>query len=321
MRSFLIVLASLVSMSVAVGCAATASSEQEGSSTSATTSTENNDTTADVGDDGDLEDTALIAADDSKQPKAGDIAVLAGIREAKTTKAVNLRLDPSSEASVISIVPEGMIVSLVSAKATDGFYNVDWNGVSGYVSASYLTPEGSLSTLDSEGAEEAAAEPDLDGDPSPANAIARAKAAMGFSYYWGGGVWLASGPTASNKGSCTGSCPSCTHHGSYGADCSGLVAKAWQFGPKSLTTNSHPYGTTNFVNDVSGKWKTVSRPSMKAGDALVYNTNGHGHIVIYEKGDAWGSPTVYECRGCSYGCVHDSRNFSSAFHAIRRAGF
>ncbi|MFO0743283.1 MAG: SH3 domain-containing protein [Labilithrix sp.] len=323
MRSFFSVRAalavvSLVSMSVAVGCAAQPDSpEQLRSSTSNITPSD--DTAGDVGDDGDLEDTALVAADDSKTPSAGDIAVLAGVGEAKTTKAVNLRLDASADASVVSIVPEGMILSIVSSKATDGFYNVDWNGVSGYVSARYLTPEGSLSTLsDADGLE---AEIDLDGDPSPANTIARAKAAMGFSYYWGGGAWLAAGPTSSTKGSCTGSCPSCTHRGSYGADCSGLVAKAWQFGPKSLSTNAHPYGTTHFVNDVSGKWKTVSRASMKAGDALVYNSGGRGHIVIYEKGDVWGSPTVYECRGCSYGCVHDSRNFNSSYHAIRRAGF
>jgi cell wall-associated NlpC family hydrolase len=318
MRSFFLAVASFVSMSVAVGCAAQATSEEVGGATSSIAS---NDTTADVGDDGDLEDTALVAADDSKTPKAGDVAVLIGVSEAKTTKAVNLRLDASSDASVVSIVPEGMIVNLVTSKSTDGFYNVDWNGVSGYISASYLTPEGSLSTLDSEGETGEEAAVDLDGAPSPANTIARAKAAMGFSYYWGGGAWRAEGPTSSTKGSCTGSCPSCTHRGSYGADCSGLVAKAWQFGPKSLTTNAHPYGTNTFVRDMAGKWKTVSRASMKAGDALVYNTNGKGHIVIYEKGDVWGKPTVFECRGCSYGCVHNARSFNSTYHAIRRAGF
>ena len=128
-----------------------------------------NDSTADVGDDGDLEDTAHVAADDSKKPSAGEVAVLAGVGEAKTTKAVNLRLDPSSDASVVSIVPQGMIVSVVSSKATDGFYNVEWNGVTGYITASYLAPEGSLSTLDADAEEVAAAEVDLDGDPSPAN--------------------------------------------------------------------------------------------------------------------------------------------------------
>lgn len=121
-----------------------------------------------------------------------------------------------------------MVVELTGGAPSGGFYAIDWNGVAGYVSAAYLTPEGSPSTLD-EGATEVAIF-DSDGDPSPANAIARAKAAMGFSYFWGGGAWVEQGPSSSTRGSCTGSCPNCTHRGSYGADCSGLVAKAWQFG-------------------------------------------------------------------------------------------
>ena len=86
MRSFFSVRAalavvSLVSMSVAVGCAAQPDSpEQLRSSTSNITPSD--DTAGDVGDDGDLEDTALVAADDSKTPSAGDIAVLAGVGEA-----------------------------------------------------------------------------------------------------------------------------------------------------------------------------------------------------------------------------------------------
>jgi hypothetical protein len=107
----------------------------------------------------------------------------------------------------------------------------------------------------------------------------------------------------------------------YGADCSGMVAKAWQFGTVALNVDSHPYSTSTFVNDVSGKWSTVSRGSLKAGDALVYNSGGSGHIVLWESGDGWGSSTVYECKGCSYGCVHDTRTFTSAYHGIRRAGF
>ncbi|MBX3233328.1 MAG: SH3 domain-containing protein [Labilithrix sp.] len=266
---------------------------------------------------GDLEDVPLTAVDDSAAPSDADVDALAGIPEVKTTAAVSLRKDADATAGVLAIVPEGMVLQ-VESQATNGFYNVSWNGVSGYVSASYLAPEGNMSALD-EGEEDAAV--DVDGDPSPANAIARAKLAMGFSYYWGGGAWTKAGVTASTKGSCTGSCPNCTHRGSYGADCSGLVAKAWQYGAKNLSTNSHPYGTIHFVRDVAGKWKTITRASMKPGDALVYNKNGSGHIVIYEKGDAWGAPTVMECRSCGYGCVRNARSFGSQYHAIRRTGF
>lgn len=303
-------------MSVAVGCAAQSSDESVSSSTSLVEpGVEADDAKGDVGD---LEDAPVMGADDSVAPSEAEEEALAGAAEAKTTAAVSLRLAANAKAGVLAIVPEGMILQLESQTATDGFYNVSWNGVSGYVSASFLTPEGAMSSREGE---EPAEEIDLEGPPSPENAMARAKAAMGFSYYWGGGAWLASGVTSSNKGSCTGACPNCSHSGSYGADCSGLVAKAWQYGTKKLSTNSHPYGTTHFVKDVAGKWSTVPRASLKAGDALVYNTNGKGHIVIYEKGDVWGSPTVMECRGCSYGCVRNARNFGSAYHAIRRTGF
>ena len=46
----------------------------------------------------------------------------------------------------------------------------------------------------------------------------------GFSYFWGGSAWS---PGAGDKGICTptgaNGCPSCTHTGSWGADCSGFV--------------------------------------------------------------------------------------------------
>jgi hypothetical protein len=100
-----------------------------------------------------------------------------------------------------------------------------------------------------------------------------------------------------------------------------MVGKAWQFGVKTLSVNSHPYSTASFVRDVAGKWRTVSRGSLRKADALVYNSGGGGHIVLWEKGNGWGQSTVYECKGCSYGCVYNTRSFSSAYKGIRRAGF
>ena len=57
---------------------------------------------------------------------------------------------------------------------------------------------------------------------------------------------------------------------------------------------------------------------MKKADALTYNTNGAGHIAMYNTGDPWGQPNVWECKGCSYGCVQNSRSFSSTYKARRR---
>ena len=270
----------------------------------------------DTGDDGDT-DGPLVAVDDT--PNVGTVHEgLTASSQMRTTANVNFRKGAGTTFAVIAVIPSGTVVTLLSATPQNGFLNIAFNGTNGWTSATYLT---AVTSSGGSSGGTSGGTVSLDGPPSPANALARAMAAVGFSYYWGGGAWQAAGATSSNKGSCSGSCPSCSHSGKYGADCSGLVAKAWQFGAENLETNSHPYATSSFVSDSSGHWSTVSRASLKTGDALVYNTGSAGHIVLYEKGDGWGTPTVIECRGCAYGCVHDARSFSSTYHGIRRAGF
>ena len=152
--------------------------------------------------------------------------------------------------------------------------------------------------------------------------MARAASGVGFSYWWGHGAYLPEGPSASNKGSCSGSCPDCTHSGAYGGDCSGYAAKVWQV-PSSntdLAKDSHPYSTADF-NDDTSQWSTIPQGSLKQADAMVYRSNGAGHIFIYDHGDAWGSMYAYECKGCAAGCTAGFRTASSAYHAIRRTGF
>lgn len=228
----------------------------------------------------------------------------------KTTANLNLRSGPSTSNAVRLVIPQGATVTTVNTTSpSGGWYNIKYNGVTGWSSGSYLTLVSSPST---------------GGGTSTArdNAVTRAKQGVGFSYWWGHGRWLASGVTSSTKGSCTGNCPSCSHGGSYGADCSGYVAKIWQV-PSSnsnVATDSHPYSTLSFVGSNS-QWSTVSRSNVIKGDALVYNTNGAGHIFLYESGDGWGSMWAYEARGCSYGIVHNLRTASSSFKAIRRAGW
>lgn len=268
----------------------------------------------DVGDD--TPEGPMVAADDGA-PVGTTHQGLTANGHMRTTANLNLRKGAGTSFGVIAVIPSGTTVKLLSATAQNGFLQIEFSGSAGWGFATYLTEVAGSSGGSSSGGGAI----DLEGAMSPDNAIARAKAAVGFSYYWGGGAWLPNGPTSSTRGSCSGSCPSCSHSGKYGADCSGLVAKAWQFGPKDLATNAHPYSTASFVNDSSGHWSTVSRGSLHKGDALVFNSGGHGHIAIYEKGDGWGSPTVIECRGCSYGCVYNARAFTSNYHGIRRAGF
>jgi hypothetical protein len=146
--------------------------------------------------------------------------------------------------------------------------------------------------------------------------IARAQTGVGYSYWWAHGRWRLDG---AEHGSCSGGCPSsCTHSGSYGADCSGFVGKVWQV-PNDIdvSTDSHPYSTWHFVNQ-QDHWANISRSEVQKGDAFVYNTSGAGHIFLFESGDPWGSAWAYECAGCSSGCVHNIRTVYSNYQAIRR---
>ncbi|MBX3125588.1 MAG: thrombospondin type 3 repeat-containing protein [Polyangiaceae bacterium] len=146
--------------------------------------------------------------------------------------------------------------------------------------------------------------------------IARGKGVVGFSYWWGHGRWTTD--SSAYRGSCSGSCPSCSHSGAYGADCSGFVAKAWQVpGTSAVTTDSHPYSTYHFYHNAT-HWTHISRGSTKKADAMVYRTSSGGHIFLYESGDPWGWMTAIECKSCSGGCVRAGRSASSSYKAIRR---
>jgi uncharacterized protein YraI len=267
------------------------------------------------------QDTALVGADDSVEASAdaltGSIPVGSILRV--TASGLNFRKGASTSYGVIRVLPEGTNVTVAQSSPQNAFYKVTNQGSTGWVHGNYVK------LVSTPGDDDKSDNPDPGTDPAPsagrAGAIERAKAGVGFSYWWGHGRWQMAGPTSSTKGSCSGSCPSCSHSGSNGADCSGFVGKVWQVGSSdSVSVDEHPYSTGSFVSDTS-KWKTVSRSSLLKADALVYNNGSSGHVALYESGDGWGSMWLYECRGCSYGCVHNNRSLSSSYHGIRRSGY
>ena len=264
---------------------------------------------------GDTDSGELVGADETvsanEDPISGTIAVGSVL---VATTDVNLRSSASTSAKVLHVIPSGATVTLEQSAPSNGFYKVKHGGVTGWSFGKYYTVK---STGTGTGT----------GNPPPASdarskALARAKSAVGYSYWWGHGRFETSGATSATKGSCSGSCPSCSHKGTYGGDCSGLAAKVWQVPSTNTVLNDddHPYSTVDFDSS-SSKWSTVSRGSVLPADAMVYNSSGKGHIFMYEKGDGWGSMYAYECKGCSDGCVYDLRTASSAYHAIRHTGY
>lgn len=224
-----------------------------------------------------------------------------------STTNVNLRTGPSTSNSILHVVPEGSTVTVQASSSQNGFYKIKHNGTVGWSYGQYYN--------------KVAGDPPA-GDGKRDQAINRAKSSVGFSYWWGHGRFKPEGPTNANKGSCSGSCPNCSHSGSYGGDCSGLVGKVWEVsgGDAGLSVDQHPYSTASFVNDTN-QWSTVSRANVKKADAMVYNSNGAGHIFVYSSGDGWGSMYAYECKGCAAGCVYNLRTASNAYHAIKRSGY
>jgi uncharacterized protein YraI len=266
-----------------------------------------------IGDlEGDVGDgTELVGGDEdlasTTDALSGSIAVGTTL---KTTANLNLRTGPGTGYGIRLVIPSGGSVTVVNSGApSNGFYNVKYNGTTGWSSGLYLKAAATQPPPSTSGI----------GDNTRGGAVVRAKSAVGGSYWWGHGKWYPFNNGGNNSAaSCTGSCPNCSHSGSSGADCSGYVAKLWRVPSSndSLTTDSHPYGTISFVKD-SSLWRTVSRANVTEADALVYNVNGAGHIFLYENGDGWGWMNAYEAKGCSYGIVHNLRNASNSYHAIR----
>jgi hypothetical protein len=237
----------------------------------------------------------------------------------QTTGNLNLRSGPGTSNSILHVIPQGaQVVTVNTTSPQNGFYNVKHNGTEGWSYGAYLTVV-QLGGNDAGTGDDGGTST---GGPRD-DAVTRAGGGIGFSYWWGHGAWIDTGPTPNTAGSCSGSCPSCSHSGSYGADCSGYVAKIWQLPTDNTDTSvdSHPYSTDDFYNSSSDGWHDVSRSSVQKADALTYRSGGAGHIFLYESGDGWGSMWAYEAKGCSYGIVHDLRTASSAYKAIGHDGW
>lgn len=271
----------------------------------------------------------------------------------RTTIEANLRDAPNPSGRIMRVMAKGSELTIVrSASDVDGFLSVSHAGTQGWVNGMLVSfvatekpaavytiadptqyidetpdpiaPSGAATVTGPPPPPEDMALPTpVAPTPTPLDdAIARAQTGVGYSYWWGGARWDPSGATTGNKGACTGTCPDCGHSGTYGADCSGFVAKVWQIPAwnTDLTKNAHPYSTYVFVN-AKYEWKDVARDAIKKADALVYNQNGSGHIMLYESGDAWGQLWSYESRGCSVGIVHNLRTVPDKYKAIRRDGW
>jgi hypothetical protein len=148
--------------------------------------------------------------------------------------------------------------------------------------------------------------------------VALAQGGVGFSYKWGGDQWDPSDKAHPGKciPSCAGcGCPSCTHSGSWGADCSGYLAKVWQVpGPISVSkSGGHPYVAASFAG-TGAHWTAIKMSKLQRGDAL----GSSHHVFLFDRWLSNGQVMAYECAGCAAGCRHGPRSIPAGYTAVRR---
>jgi cell wall-associated NlpC family hydrolase len=250
----------------------------------------------------------------------------AGMKARVIASELNLRDAAGTSANILAQMPCGAEVDIIGGPSTNpvDWWNLNYQTMTGWASGKYLVPEASFDAsvctggASDGGTTNPSPSPASDGGVTADSIFALAKSAVGYSYYWGHGSWRADG---TNIGTCTGTCPSCSHTGQYGADCSGFVAKVWQVPAASpITTDAHPYSTYNFYYETE-HWKPVPRANIQPADAFVYRNGSEGHIALYDTGtDPFGNVWLYEARGCATGIVHDLRTPDSTYITIRRDG-
>ena len=64
------------------------------------------------------------------------------IEKGVTTENLNLRVEASTSSKIITTIPKGKTIEIVE-KLNSGWYKVNYNGKTGYVSSSYVSINGS----------------------------------------------------------------------------------------------------------------------------------------------------------------------------------
>jgi cell wall-associated NlpC family hydrolase len=208
---------------------------------------------------------------------------------ARAVSDLNLRYDPSLSSGVAAVAPDGTVVEITGGMS-NGFYAVDWDGLSGYMHSDYLTwTDQDLSDRGGSG-EDPDDGDDGGDDPDPSgNAIVDyAMQYLGYPYVW-------------------------ATHGPSSFDCSGFTY--WVI-LNTLGINISP-GTSAQINHGT----PISRNSIQPGDLIFFQntyTWGLSHVGIYI-----GNGKFIHAENATTGVVISdlgSNYYSSRWYGARRIG-
>ncbi len=217
---------------------------------------------------------------------------------AKVLSDLNLRYDPSMSGGIAAVAPSGTVVEITGG-VSNGFYAVDWDGLSGYMHSDYLAytksglsergGSGDDDTGNGDTGNDDGGTDDGGSGTSTGNAIVDyAMRYLGYPYVW-------------------------ATHGPSSFDCSGFTY--WVI-LNTLGVNISP-GTSAQINAGSA----VSRGNLQPGDLVFFQntyTWGLSHVGIYI-----GNNKFIHAENESTGVVISDLNssyYSSRWYGARRIG-
>ena len=176
---------------------------------------------------------------------------------ARVTSSLNLRYSASYSSGVSAVAPAGTVV-MVTAGPSNGFYRVDWDGLSGYMHGDYLTKTNEAAT-DRGGSAPAPSATPKPSTPTTSNPpsgsgsslVNYAMQYLGYPY-----VWAGAGP--------------------YGFDCSGFTLYVVQ--------NVMGKNITHDMAIQISMGTPVSRGNLQPGDLIFFQNTfqwGLSHVGIY----------------------------------------
>jgi len=213
---------------------------------------------------------------------------------AKVLSDLNLRYDPSMSGGIAAVAPTGTVVEITGG-VSNGFYAVDWDGLSGYMHSDYLAYTKSNLTDRGGSGEDDGNTGNGDGGTSGGTGTSTGNAIVDYAMRYLGYpyVWATHGPSS--------------------FDCSGFTY--WVF-LNALGVDISP-GTSAQINHGSA----VSRNNLQPGDLVFFQntyTWGLSHVGIYI-----GNGKFIHAENESTGVVISdlsSSYYSSRWYGARRIG-